>query len=386
MTTHARALDLAGATPAFRLMAAEARELESHLRSCPACAAQVAGIRADDRALGRLDPPVSARLHDRIREMAVTSPRQGPSALGVVLVMVLLATLVIGASVGVGAFLASQPSRVADPAGPSVAPATNGVADAIRWQTSVVALAATELSIDADDLVFTGSPAATVTSDTGNLTSWTIEATWSEHGRQQRLSMYFAADQTSWWIREVRVLDGASGNAPDWATFRGGPWARTALGAGYSGELDLGGSSPTGPVSLHLGGLRIAVAPQDPTRHPPVGGIVLQERGDPAVDGNPFEAGGPLHCSGILQLPPKAVELQLLARGYTLSWRWQYATGSNTGYSEGRTTAPDTGWISDALVGSSGELIVFVEDPDRPMIRGMTGPLPLPSDCPVSTP
>jgi heme oxygenase len=362
MTAHARALDLAAAVPAFALAPAEDRELERHLRSCPACAARVARMRADAEALGRLDPPVSARLHDRIREMAVTPPREGPSALGVVLVMLLLATLVIGASLGVGAFLASRPARLGDPAGPSVPPAANGAADAIRWRTQVVALAATELSIDANDLVFTGSPTAMISSDPGNLTDWTLEATWSEHGRQQRLFLYFAADQASWWIREIRVLDGATGNDPAWATFGGGPWARTPLGAAYEGNLDLDGSSPTGPVSLHLGGLRIAVAPQDPAAHPPVGGIVLREGGDPAVDGNPFDPGGPLHCSGILQLPPRAAELQLLARGYSLSWRW----------------------ISETLVGSSGELILFVEDPARPMMP-VVGPEPLPSSCAAAT-
>ena len=33
---------------------------------------------------------------------------------------------------------------------------------------------------------------------------------------------------------------------------------------------------------------------------------VLVENGVPAINGDPFGPGGPLHCSGILLLPPQA--------------------------------------------------------------------------------
>ena len=40
--------------------------------------------------------------------------------------------------------------------------------------------------------------------------------------------------------------------------------------------------------------------------------------------------------------------------------------GTNTGFAEPRATAPDRGWITDTAVGMSGELIVFVANPDQP--------------------
>lgn len=167
------------------------------------------------------------------------------------------------------------------------------------------------------------------------------------HGREQRLNLYFAAEATSWWISEVRVYDGAGGGRAEWATFPPGPWARTPLGGAFEGDLDLAGTAATGPVRLHLGGLRIGVHPDDHVNVPLGGGITLS--GEQA---NPFRAGGSLHCSGILQLRPPAAEARLLSLGYRLSWRWQYSTGGNTGYSEVRDRAPEAGFISETAVGS----------------------------------
>jgi hypothetical protein len=372
MTAHARALDLAGAAPAFRLAPAEERELTAHLRGCPDCARCVAGLRADAFAIGRLDPPLSAQLHDRIREVAVTTPRRGPSALGIVVIVALLAVGAVGASIGVGAWLSATPAPK---------PLVDEPGDVIHWSTDVVELAAKEFYIDAGQLRFTGTPSAQVDSDPGTLEAWTLEVSWPEQGREQRLYLYFGADDSSWWIDEVRVYDGAPGRNAKWATFPGGPWARTPLGRVFDGDLDIAGTSATGPVKLHLGGLRIAVRPDDHVTAPIGGGIRLQELPNDA--GNPFRPGGALHCSGILQLTPLEAEARLLALGYALSWRWQYSTGANTGYAEIRDRAPETGWITDAGVGSSGELIVFVADPARPF----GGPArDLPEDCSAPSP
>lgn len=357
--THARFLDLAAAVPAFPLEPAEGRELEGHLRACPDCAGRVARLRADCAAIGRADPAVSPRLHDRIREVAVTPPRSGPSALGILVVLVLAAVATVGAAVGVGSFLAAKPV----PTDPVL---TVEAGDTVRWRTDVVDLAATGLAIDANGLQFAGVASPRLSSDPGTPTDWTLEASWTEHGREQRLFLYFAADGSSWWIREVRVRDGAAGGEADWARFPAGPFAKTPLGAPYQGSLDLQGTSATGPVRLRLDGLRIAVRPDDHVTRPIAGGIALVENGNPATNGNPFEEGGRLRCSGILQLTPVEAEARLLALGYALSWRWEYATGGNTGFAEVRERAPATGWITGTAIGTAGELIVFVADPQRP--------------------
>jgi hypothetical protein len=372
---HARALDLGAATPAFQLTHADAAELRAHLAGCADCARRVARMRADLDQVGALDPAVSPRLHDRIREIAVTQPRTGPSPLGVLLVLSLLAIGVVGASIGVGAFL-SRP--ITAPKTEPTLPAD--AANLVDWRTDVVELTATSLVIDANGKRFFGAARPRLSSDPGDPRHWTLEATWPEQGVEQRLTFVFAGDGAAWWIDDVQAYDGAKD--AKWVDLMPDPTAptpKTPLGTTFQGDLDLKGAGETGDVRVHLGGLRIAVHPQDNVAEP-ITGVrkVLVENADPAVNGNPFLPGGPLHCSGILQLPPLAAEARLQVEGYALSWRWDTATGPNQGYAEPRAQAPSTGWITDTQVGSSGELIVFVANPANPFGGP---PRDLPEDC-----
>ena len=304
----------------------------------------------------------------------MTQPRSGPSAIGIVLVLALLAVGVVGASIGVGAMWGSRPAVVPTPALPRL----DG--DAVDWRTPVVELAARQLAIDADGTRFLGVARPDLESDPGDPTRWTFEATWREGGHEQRLFLYFAADDASWWVDQIGVYDGS--DTPKWATFAppaDGVWLRTPIGETFSGDLNAEGTSATGPVRLHLGGLRVAVHPQDNVAEP-IGGVrkVLKERGNPAVDGNPFERGGPLHCSNILLLAPQVAEARLQLEGYALSWRWLTSTGANMGTSDPVARAPSTGWITNTAVGSSGELILFVANPASP--PDAAAPTP-PQDC-----
>ena len=81
-----------------------------------------------------------------------------------------------------------------------------------------------------------------------------------EHGREQRLNLYFAADAASWWIDGIQVYDGNSAGLgkETWVAFDGGPWAKTARGAAFEGDLDLEASGDAGPVTLHMADLSIA--------------------------------------------------------------------------------------------------------------------------------
>jgi hypothetical protein len=372
MTSHARALDLAAAAPAFPLDGSDTRDLADHLRECADCARRAARLRADLWSLGRVDPALSPRLHDRLREVAVTAPRKGPNAIGIVVALVLLATVVVGGSIGVGALVARQ----GEPSAPK-ASLVMDAADVLSWRTEVVALAAREAWVEQDGLRLVGLPAARIASDPGDLSRWTLEASWPERGRDQRLTLYFEADERTWWIDSVRTWNSAAKQGSD-ATFEG-PLFETPLGQTVEGDLDLTMPGVQGPTTVHLGGLRIAVSPTSTVNEPALGArISLMENGNPAVNGDPFEVGGPLRCSGILQLTPQAAEARLLTLGYALSWRWETSTGGNTGFAESRATAPDRGWITYTSVGSSGELIVFVANPDRPFGGP---PRALPPEC-----
>ena len=56
-------------------------------------------------------------------------------------------------------------------------------ADVLSWRTDVVALAAREAWVEQDGLRLVGLPAARIVSDPGDLSRWTLEASWPERGR-----------------------------------------------------------------------------------------------------------------------------------------------------------------------------------------------------------
>lgn len=245
-----------------------------------------------------------------------------------------------------------------------------GAGNTVLWQTEVVSLEATDFFIEAGGQRYLGAPGAMrVRSDPGDLNYWTLEVEWRENDREMRLNFYFAADEGDWWVSEIRTYDGR--DPADWITYKG-VFFKRPLGQAFAGDVDVSSSLPF-PGRLAFRDLRLAVRPQPSFFAPPGGGIVLAS--------DPFERGGPLHCSGILQTTPAQAERTLLTLGYRLSWRYQYSTGPGSGYSEKHLTASD-GVITSSGVGSSGELIVFVAPPNDPQNR----PAAFPSDCPSPTP
>jgi hypothetical protein len=222
-TTHEQALAIAGAAPAFRMTQGEERELRDHLRTCADCTRRVARMRADLDAIGRVDPAVSARLHDRIREVAVTPRRSGTGIAGLLIVFLLLSLGTIGAAMGVGALEARPAAPPAD--------------------------------------------------------------------------------------------------------------------------------------------ARLDVLPANPA--------------NPANAGNgrkPAQFGDELACTGILQQPPAIADVRLQSLGYKVDWRWQFATGPNTGQSQVVEGPPQDGYISGTAPGPSGTIVVFVEDPTNPSMPRLERP------------
>jgi hypothetical protein len=266
-----------------------------------------------------------------------------------------IAAVAIVAMVGLG--LATGPT----PQLPAV-----GAAAGVRWQTEVVSLEAADFVIEADGKRFVGTPGAmSIHSDPGTLTYWTLEVEWREHAREMRLNIYFAADDRDWWASQIRTYDGR--DPGDWIEYHG-VFFKRPLGQTFAGDIDLTSSTPF-PGRLVFRELRLTVHPQPSFVAPAGGGINLTT--------DPFEIGGQLHCSGILQRTPQEAEQILLGLGYRLSWR-----AMSTSYAERRLSPPD-GVITGSAYGSSGELILFVWPTDDP---AKDPPATFPADCPPLSP
>jgi hypothetical protein len=152
------------------------------------------------------------------------------------------------------------------------------------------------------------------------------------------------------------------------------------LGATWSGDLDVaftgGKGAGAGPARLHAAGVLLRSIPFDGITKPVGPATKLGERD------RPFGVGGPLHCSGILQMTPQEAEAALLKLGYSVSWRLDTTTGPNTGFAQPMSRAPDGVIHEEPVPGSNGELIVFVAPNGDPRAQ----PLPVPADCPNGDP
>ena len=264
----------------------------------------------------------------------------------------------IAALVG-GALLASSVTSPA-PSVPGGAPSASPI-PAIHWTTPVVDLSADAFSVEANDIVFTyedGTPQS-VGSDPGGPDRWTLEIVWTEHDREQRLNMYFAADETDWWVDEIRTYDGYEQG--EWI-YAYGPFFKTTLGEAFEGDvrIDLLGEGRPGdetnrvPGVLTIEGMRLTPTPrmlEDIAALPPDGGV--------AVKRDPFGKGGPLQGSGILKLPPAKALERLLDEGYRVAFRLDPYPGDDFD-----PTVPPEGVIQHTAVDSYGNVLLFVTAPE----------------------
>jgi hypothetical protein len=172
---------------------------------------------------------------------------------------VLLAAAALLAIAVFGGIAAGVGGRPGDGDGsPDVVP---DVGRAVHWTTPVVDLAADDLWLEVGGRTLAPPPDRdlTVRSDPGTPTSWTLEVTWQQGQVEQRINLYFAADDAEWRIDGARIYDG--GVPGDWLD-SSGVVARAPLGTVFSGDLDIAmadQSGPnTGPGRLVIHGLRLS--------------------------------------------------------------------------------------------------------------------------------
>lgn len=151
----------------------------------------------------------------------------------------------------------------------------------------------------------------------------------------------------------MTVADGAVARVADGLRPRFSPDGRrlSVLDDGRTLEIDLSGAPIIEMPSVHTAWVSCSVE------------RVLcgaDADGPAAPQLSAFGPGEPLHCSGIEELSPSEAEVELKARGQLrLSWRLEITTAPAEGVSEVHVLPPE-GVITDASLGPSGELIVFV--------------------------
>src|SRR5262245_2403459 len=246
MTDHRRWLELAAAAPAFTPAPADADGLAAHLASCPSCSQRTTAIRADLAAVGGIsDAGLHEDLRERIRRAATTEPA-GLNPVLLVAILGLLLAATIGATLTVGSGLLRGDDTL-----PPAANVPDLSAKRLVWQTDVVHMGADSLDLAANGRTAHAlTNAIKVDGDPGGLSRWSLELTWPEAGRDQRLNLYFASDGATWWIDEVRAYDGVLAPKPDWAGFPPVKLAVTPMDGVFRGDLVAQGKGRAGEVDV----------------------------------------------------------------------------------------------------------------------------------------
>ena len=258
---------------------------------------------------------------------------------------------------------------------PSPGPAGDeGPAPAIVWDSGSVRLEADDFEVRVGDKVFQATGPTEVDSDPGGLDYRTLEIVWQEQGVEQRMNLYFEADEEEWWISEIRTYDGFEEG--EWINYIvvGQMWddmLRTPKRGTYEGDVQFVGWGRV-PGEVLIEGLRLT--PFAPGTGPaPFSGCKFAVRpkkaggGEKAGGDRPADKGQPLHKTGFRKMRPQQVEAMLRDLGLCFDFRYSYPTGpwidgGQVGMSERWCTAPPAGKVDDALYGEDGEIIVFVED------------------------
>jgi hypothetical protein len=267
------------------------------------------------------------------------------------------------------------------------APSGEAAGSAVVWDSGSVRFEADSFELRIGDQVFHGSGPAEVDSDPGDSESRTLEVFWHERGVEQRMNLYFGADESDWWLTEVRTYDGSEDG--DWINYAlvdepSSEMLRTPRGSTHAGDVRfLGWGRVTGELIIE--GLELtAFAPgTGPAAHSGCRMAVPPEQVDEV---RPTDEGQPHYESGYTDMSAAEVETLLTELGLCFEFRYSYPTGpevdgSQVGYSERWCTAPPDGRVDDALYGGQGAIIVFVEDDQ---IRELREQPPAGWNCPAN--
>jgi hypothetical protein len=216
----------------------------------------------------------------------------------------------IGAALVLSVLLVPTSSSMAQD--PSDAPASSSppspsdeaaMDPAVVWDSGSVRFEAAAFELRVGDKVFRGMGPTTVSSDPGDSEYRTLEVIWQEQGVEQRMNLYFGADETDWWITEVRTYDGFEEG--EWINYLhvGEMWGemlRTPRGTSYEGDVQFVGSGSV-PGELLISGLELAAfAPgTGPAAHTGCRFAVSPKTADPV---RPTDPGQPLFESGYKEM------------------------------------------------------------------------------------
>lgn len=264
-----------------------------------------------------------------------------------------LAVLLV-AAVAVVALLSASPAP--DTAGPAA-----GAPKQIVWQTNLARLEADSIAIETAEHVFTAAAdRVDVISDPGSVTYRTLEVSWLEYEREMRLNLYFAANDTHWWVSELRIYDGRPQG--DWIGFAG-PLFTTQRGQSFVGDIDLSGRNQYGSGRLRIEGARLTAFVPGTGPRPfencrfigPTGRDIL---GRPVPQPNDPD----LSEFGLISgMSASEAYDQIIHLGICYEFRLEFPA-LNQGQ---RWCIPPPGRVREFMFGSSGELLVFVEDRAR---------------------
>jgi hypothetical protein len=200
-----------------------------------------------------------------------------------------------------------------------------------------------------------GEPAIRIGSDPGDPSYRTLEVEWREQGVPMRLYLYLAADDTHWWVTEMRTSDGSSGGGS--ITYRGDRF-RTPLGGTFSGSYAGTGVGDRGDGTLRIDGLRLTAFAAG-TGPGPLTGC----RPWALVPGGPV-----MDLDSLVGMPPDQAAARLRQRGVCHEFRWSYSTGPSTGYAERWCVPPPSGVVTEAGTLDGGVVLLQVSD-DSGIVR-----------------